>query len=238
VRRTLRPAFATFAILILVLAACQGSSSESPSGSAQPSSSATGGTVRIGIGGAPDSLNPGIALLTEAFQLFELVYDTPISIAPDGSFQPELASTWDVSDDGLTYTLHLVDNAVFHDGTPMTSDDVKFSLETYRDNPDFPYQSSYPDVFTSIEAPDATTVVLHSAGDGHGGVDHRRGLSARVDGQIVDRKMLRTGWRPRHGAGSTRPFTARTFGYEPQTPAPPGLVWTVPGRHATSRSTI
>ncbi len=65
-----------------------------------------------------------------------------------------------MSDDGLTWTLTLVDNAVFHDGTPMTSDDVKFSLETYRDNVDFPYQSSYPDVFTTIEAPDPTTVVL------------------------------------------------------------------------------
>lgn len=55
---------------------------------------------------------------------------------------------------------------------------------------------------------------------------------------MVDREMPRTGWRPRHGAGSTRAFTARTFGYEPQTPAPPGLVWNVPGRHAISRSAI
>ena len=45
----------------------------------------------------------------------------------------------------------------------MTSEDVKFTLEMYRDNPDFPYQSSYPDVFTTIEAPDPTTVTLTSA---------------------------------------------------------------------------
>jgi peptide/nickel transport system substrate-binding protein len=162
VRRPLRPAVVLLFTAILLLAACQPAGSESPGGSGvpQPSSSATGGTVRIGYGGSPDSLNPGLALLSEAYTIFELVYDTPISINPDGEYVPELATDWEVSDDGLTYTLHLVDNAVFHDGTPMTSEDVKFSLETYRDNVEFPYQSSYPDVFTTIEAPDPTTVVL------------------------------------------------------------------------------
>jgi peptide/nickel transport system substrate-binding protein len=161
VRRPLRPAVALVITLSLVLAACQSTASESPGGSAPPSgSAATGGTLRYGIAGAPDSLNPGLALLSEAFVLFELTYDTPISIDPDGTYQPELATDWSVSDDGLTWTMHLVDNAVFHDGTPMTSEDVKFTLETYRDNLEFPYQSSYPDVFTSIEAPDPTTLVL------------------------------------------------------------------------------
>jgi peptide/nickel transport system substrate-binding protein len=164
VRRPLRPATALLFTLILVLAACQPAASESPAGSGepQPSSSATGGTVRIGYGGSPDSLNPGLALLSEAYQIFELVYDTPITVLPDGSYVGELATDWEVSDDGLTYTLHLVDNAVFHDGTPMTSEDVKFSLELYRDNTEFPYMSSYSDVFPTIEAPDPTTVVMTS----------------------------------------------------------------------------
>ncbi|HEY7738018.1 MAG TPA: ABC transporter substrate-binding protein [Candidatus Limnocylindria bacterium] len=161
-RRLLRPAAALIG-LTMVLAACQGSASESPGGSGEPgpSSSATGGIVRVGYAGSPDSLNPGRGLLTEAYTIYELVYDTPISIDPDGNYVPELATDWESSDDGLTWTMHLVDNAVFHDGTPMTSEDVKFSLETYRDN-DFPYESSYPDVFVDIEAPDATTVVLHT----------------------------------------------------------------------------
>lgn len=157
-RRTLRPALATLVTLILVLAACQGSASESPSGS--PGSGATGGTVRIGYPGAPDSLNPGLALFSESYTLFELVYDTPISYLPDGTYVPELATDWSVADDGVTWTMHIVDNAMFHDGTPLTAEDVKFSLEMYRDNVDFPYESSYPDVFTDIQAPDATTVVL------------------------------------------------------------------------------
>ncbi|HEV7200111.1 MAG TPA: ABC transporter substrate-binding protein [Candidatus Limnocylindria bacterium] len=161
-RRPLRPAAALIG-LTMVLASCQGSASESPAASGEPgpSSTATGGVVHVGYKGSPDSLNPGRGLLTESYTIYELVYDTPISIDPEGNYVPELATDWEASEDGLTYTMHLVDDAVFHDGTPMTSEDVKFSLETYRDN-DFPYESSYPDVFVDIEAPDPTTVVLHT----------------------------------------------------------------------------
>lgn len=152
---------ALLAALTLVLAACSGPASSSQP-SAGSSGTATGGTVRIGIGGSPDSLNPGDAYLSEAYTLFELVYDTPINLTADGNYEPELAKSWTLSDDGLTWTLELVDNATFHDGTPLTSADVKFTLELYRDTGDYPYMPSYPDVFTSIEAPDATHVTLTS----------------------------------------------------------------------------
>jgi peptide/nickel transport system substrate-binding protein len=148
----------------LALAACgaqQTSPSASGGGSGQPSSNATGGTVRVGIGGAPDSLNPGLGELSEAYVLYELIYDTPISISNEGKYEPELAKSWTVSDDGKTWTVELVDNAKFHDGTPLTSEDVKFTLELYRDTEEFPYLSSYPDVFEKIDAPDATHLVIH-----------------------------------------------------------------------------
>jgi peptide/nickel transport system substrate-binding protein len=146
----------------LILAACSAQSSTGPSGagSTQPSSNATGGTVRIGIGGSPDSLNPGNGLLSEAYTLYELVYDTPIGLDAAGNFVPELATIWDVSDDGLTWTMELVEGATFHDGTPLTSADVKFTLELYRDTADFVYLPAYPDVFESIEAPDPTHVTI------------------------------------------------------------------------------
>jgi peptide/nickel transport system substrate-binding protein len=153
-------AFPVVVTLGLILTACAAQSSTNPSGSAQPSSTATGGTVKIGIGGFPDSLNPGNGELSEAYTLYELVYDTPIGLSTEGEYVPELATDWDVSEDGLTWTLTLVDNAKFHDGEPLTSDDVKFTLELYRDTSAFVYLPSYPDVFTTIEAPDATHVVL------------------------------------------------------------------------------
>ena len=164
-----RPAsrFALLAALGLVLAACSSSSpsaSTSQSASAAPSASAntaTGGTVKIGWGGSPDSLNPGNGLLEESYILYELVYDTPIALDGDGKFVPELATDWSQSADGLTWTMHLVSNAKFHDGTPLTSADVKYTLELYRDTAAFPYMPSYCDVCSSIEAPDPTTVLIH-----------------------------------------------------------------------------
>ncbi|MBU1865151.1 MAG: ABC transporter substrate-binding protein, partial [Actinobacteria bacterium] len=103
----------------------------------QPETPATGGTVRIGIGGAPEDLNPGNGVLAEDYTLYELVYDTPISIDLDGNYIPELATDWTVSDDGLTWTLTLRDDALFHDGTPVTSEDVKYSIEIFRDYEDW-----------------------------------------------------------------------------------------------------
>lgn len=122
--------------------------------------SATDGTVRIATGGAPDSLNPGNGLLAESYDLYELVYDTPIALTADGGYVPELATSWEVSEDGLTWTLEIVDGAMFHDGTPLTSEDIKYTLELYRDTTDFPYMPSYPDVFSAIEAPSPTELVI------------------------------------------------------------------------------
>ena len=147
--------------LSLVLAACGGGTqSTQPGGSP---GTATGGIVKSGIAGSPDSLNPGDGLLGEAYQLYELVYDTPINLSAEGTYEPELAKSWSVADDGVTWTLELVDNAKFHDGTPLTSADVKYTLELYRDTEAFPYLSSYPDVFDSIEAPDPTHVVIKTS---------------------------------------------------------------------------
>lgn len=50
----------------------------------------------------------------------------------DGSVVPALAESWDISDDGLTYTFHLREGVTFHDGTAMDAEDVKFSLDRAR----------------------------------------------------------------------------------------------------------
>ena len=44
---------------------------------------------------------------------------------------PDVATSWDVSEDGLTYTFHLRDDVRFHDGEPLTAEDVKYSLEIF-----------------------------------------------------------------------------------------------------------
>jgi len=124
---------------------------------------ATGGTVRIGIAGSADSLNPGNGVLSEAYTLYELMYDTPIGITSDGEYVPELASDWSVSDDGLTWTLTIIEGATFHDGEALTAEDVAYSLNLYKVTEDFPFLASYPAIFDTIEALDDTTVELTTA---------------------------------------------------------------------------
>jgi peptide/nickel transport system substrate-binding protein len=156
--------------LALILAACGGQQtspsegadeSEAPGESAADSEgTATAGTVSIGIGGYPDSLNPGNGVLSEAYALYELVYDTPVSVDASGEFVPELAESWEVSDDGLTWTMTIVEGATFHDGEPLTAEDVAYTIQLYRDTEAFPFLPSYAAPFVEIEATDERTVVL------------------------------------------------------------------------------
>lgn len=52
-----------------------------------------------------------------------------LSIADGETIEPEIAESWDVSDDGTVYTYHLRDDVVWHDGEPLTAADVKFTIE-------------------------------------------------------------------------------------------------------------
>ncbi len=87
------------------------------------------------------------------------IYATLVRLADDWTPQPYLADSWKVAADGLTYTFHLHPGALFHDNTPITSEDVKWSLEQ-----SVKYHRFGPTMFgtvSSIDTPDADTVVFH-----------------------------------------------------------------------------
>ncbi|MCP8881935.1 ABC transporter substrate-binding protein [Devosia sp. XJ19-1] len=100
------------------------------------------------------AIQSGVATALPSTQLFA----SPLQYTEDWTPEPYLAKSWDVSEDGLTVTLNLVDNAKFHDGVPLTSEDVKFSIETIKAN--HPFQTMLAPV-SSVDTPDATTVVIH-----------------------------------------------------------------------------
>ncbi|MGH8926912.1 MAG: ABC transporter substrate-binding protein [Acidimicrobiia bacterium] len=159
------------AALLVLLAACgqaettETTGTDTTEASSETSTTAgggTGGTVRIGYGGAPADLNPAVGVLVEDYIIYNLVYDSLLNIDLEGNFQPEVATDWSVSDDGLTWTLTIRDDITFHDGTPLTAEDVVYSLTLYRDTLDFPYLPTYVEPFVTIEAPDPSTVTLTS----------------------------------------------------------------------------
>ncbi len=58
----------------------------------------------------------------------DLIYETLVSFTPSFEYEPALAASWDISDDNRSVTFHLQPEAKWHDGQPVTAEDVKFSL--------------------------------------------------------------------------------------------------------------
>ncbi len=76
----------------------------------------------------------------------------------DGSIVPGLATSWDISADGLTYTFHLAPGVRFHDGTAMDGEDVKFSLDRARAEDSTNAQKALFAGITDVTVIDAVTV--------------------------------------------------------------------------------
>ena len=116
-----------FAILLLVLATLLGPGS---AGAVPPD-----GTMALGLHVTLVSrwLDPGEteALITPFMVLYAL-HDALVKPMPGNLMTPSLAESWTVSKDGLTYEFVIRKNARFHNGDPVTADDVKFTFERYK----------------------------------------------------------------------------------------------------------
>jgi peptide/nickel transport system substrate-binding protein len=106
-----------------------------------------------------DTFNPLSAWSIVSAEAFMLVYDPLVRYDETHNPTPALAESWEVSDDQLTWTFHLVKGVKWQDGQPFTSADVKYTYETFKDQGAYLY-SSYLDGISSIECPDENTVVI------------------------------------------------------------------------------
>jgi peptide/nickel transport system substrate-binding protein len=77
----------------------------------------------------PPVINPPMTSIISSFGAGCPVYEALTWVDQHGDIHPELAERWEISSDGKTYTFYLRKNVLWHDGTPFTSADVKFSLE-------------------------------------------------------------------------------------------------------------
>ena len=82
---------------------------------------------------APTWFEPAetVGLITP-YQFLYALNDAVVKPMPGEPFASSLAKSWSLSDDGLVYKFVLRDGAKFHNGEPVTSEDVKFSFERYR----------------------------------------------------------------------------------------------------------
>ena len=135
-------------IPVLLLTACGGRQAAQPV------------VLRIGWPGSPDTLNPGTALLSEAYTIFEVVYDSMYDLELDGTYKLSLAESAKVSDDGLVWTFKIRDDVKFHDGQPLTAEDVIFTYNFYAAHDDFPFMPVYTTYFDNVEATPNNEVMI------------------------------------------------------------------------------
>ena len=121
---------------------------------------ARGGVLVIGTTQRPRHLNAavqsGIATMSPAAQLFA----SPLRMDAQWKPQPYLAERFELSVDNRSVTLQLRRDAVFHDGRPVTAEDVKFSLESLRDH--HPFTSMYGPL-NAVTITDRHTAVVRLA---------------------------------------------------------------------------
>lgn len=111
--------------------------------------------------GAPIlNLDPGISAGSQAQTVRFQIMESLVELTTEGGIAPLLAESWEVAEDGVTWTFHLRSGVTFHDGTALTAEDVKISLERLI-NPDngLPRGNDLR-VITSITAMDDLTVQI------------------------------------------------------------------------------
>ena len=144
-----------------VVSGCGGGSSDSggSGGSASAGTPQPGGDVVIARTQESLGMENINVFDNESIWIFQQMFESLYTVSADGkSVKPWLATGYDLSDDKLTYTFHLREGVKFHNGQPMTSADVKFSIDKARD-PKTGW--GFIDVaIKSVEAPDPNTVVI------------------------------------------------------------------------------
>ncbi|MFD1797719.1 ABC transporter substrate-binding protein [Paracoccus aurantiacus] len=118
-------------------------------------------TITLGMVLEPPSLDPtGNAAAAIDEIVYSNIFEGLTKFGPDGEILPALAESWDVAEDGKTYTFHLHDGVTFHDGAEFNADDVVFSLDRARAADSTNAQKALFENIASVEAVDPSTVKI------------------------------------------------------------------------------
>ena len=89
----------------------------------------SGGLLTIGIAVEPETLDPGDAVYVQEQFILMSLFDSLLSMAPDGSLHPGLATVWEPNEDFSEFTFTLRADVTFHDGTAFNAEAVKASFD-------------------------------------------------------------------------------------------------------------
>ncbi|MEV0388383.1 ABC transporter substrate-binding protein [Nonomuraea sp. NPDC050643] len=148
------------AALSLALTGC--SSSSGPA--APKTGTGTGGALVVGVTSDPDTLFPWKATQFQAVNVLQNLYGTLTEFDKDLNVVPGLAESWEAAGDGKRLTLKLRQGVTFADGSAFDSKDAKASLDKIMDEKTAAVARTSLASVKSVEAPDASTVVLELTG--------------------------------------------------------------------------
>ena len=156
--RALGRSVACVIVLALTAAACSGGGGGSQ-GSQNAGKPVHGGDLVIARTAESQSMDKTNVFDNESIWIFEQIFEMLYTVTPDGkSVKPWLATGYDLSPDQLTWTFHLRDGVKFSNGQPMTSADVKFSIDqASKASAGWGYINS---AIKDVTTPDASTVVI------------------------------------------------------------------------------
>lgn len=155
-----RKIFLVMAVLALIAVTVVGCSSNTEDNDSAGKSEGVEKTLIVRASGDPMSFNPDTLPDDNNYHIVQNLYNRLVKLDASKQIVPDLATEWDVSEDGKIITFHLRDDAHWHDGEPVTSKDVKYTFDTIKENPTY-YMSSRLQIVDSIETPDENTVVFN-----------------------------------------------------------------------------
>ncbi|HSE08820.1 MAG TPA: ABC transporter substrate-binding protein [Nocardioidaceae bacterium] len=119
-------------------------------------------TFTVGMTNQPDSFNPFLGIEIESYEMWALTYDYLVSVSPqDLSPQPALATDWESSEDGLTWTFDIREGVMWSDGEPLTAADIAFTYNRIIDGgPEAGTWEAWLRSAEKVTAPDDTTLVI------------------------------------------------------------------------------
>jgi peptide/nickel transport system substrate-binding protein len=117
-------------------------------------------TLVMIIESSPTNLDPRVGIDGQSERIDELLFDALLTRDEHFNVQPGLAARWEIPDP-LTYVFHLHPGVTFHDGRPLTSRDVKWTLDSLLQGKIRSTKTSTYRFVDRIETPDALTVVFH-----------------------------------------------------------------------------
>jgi peptide/nickel transport system substrate-binding protein len=107
-----------------------------------------------------DNMNPYAGVVLSAYEVWNMQYNVLVNLsADDMSPIPEIATSWERSPDGLTWTFHLRDDVKWSDGKPLTSEDVAYTFNRTAKE-EWSNFSPFTEGFSKVTTPDPATVVV------------------------------------------------------------------------------